>query len=53
MDNLLVVRVENFIDRAGKWSTVWAVYFQYRVISVEFTRGNSALTDRVELKEAA
>lgn len=53
MDNVLVVRVENFIDRAGKWSTVWAVYFGDRVMTVEFTRGNSALTDRVEFKEAA
>lgn len=53
MDNTLVVRVEYFIDRQGNWTTVWAVYFRDRVLNVEFTKGKTPMTDRVELQEVA
>ncbi len=53
MENLLVVRVEEFVDRKGDHSMVWAVYFRDRVINVEYTRGNTPMTERVELQEVA
>lgn len=53
MANLIVVRIENFIDAKGDWTTVWAVYFEGRVINVEYTLGHTALTAHEEIKEAA
>jgi hypothetical protein len=53
MENLLVIRVEMFQDRKGYRTTIWAVYYKDRVINVEFTRGNTPMTERVELQEVA
>jgi hypothetical protein len=49
----IIVHEHYFRDRAGLFTTVWAVYYKDRIINVEFTRGRSGLTDRVEMPVAA
>ncbi len=52
-DNKIVIRIEEFIDQKGEWTTAWAVYFRERVINVEYTLGHTPLTKREELREVA
>ncbi len=46
--NEITVRVENFMDRKGNWTTAWFCYFGFNIMSVEYTPGQSALTNRVD-----
>lgn len=39
-------------DRNGLWTSVWMVYLNNAIISVEYTRGKSGLTARVDLTQA-
>lgn len=51
MTNQVIVEEVRFQDRKGLWTSVWAVYFQDRLITVEFTRGQTGLTERVEFDD--
>ncbi len=51
--SILVINDIHFIDRKGIFTSAWTVFFNDRIVTVEFTKGNSGLTERVDLKEAA
>ncbi len=53
MGNLLNVFDFNVIDKQGILTTIWIVYQGARIITIEYTRGKSGLTNRVNLQEAA
>ena len=46
MKNQIEVVELQFLDRKGVNTFVWAVYFQDRLLSVEYTFGYSLLTNR-------
>lgn len=50
---MLRVMEYQVIDREGTWTSIWAVYQKERVVTVEFTRHQSGLTDRIDLLEKA
>lgn len=50
MQTLKVIDTQ-VVDRKGTWTSVWIIYYGARVIAIEFTRGNTCLTERVEFDD--
>lgn len=50
MTNPVVIVEEQFHDRMGIKTLVWAVYYNGRLFSVEYTLGYSMLTNREEFE---
>lgn len=51
--NMITVIDDVLTDPKGQMYSVWSIYFEGRVIAVEYTRNNSLAVDRVEFPEAA